>query len=106
MEKSQFVCLRRDSNSCPNVRRFRGYYLNHRGEGGATIVFKISNCNKGTAAHRDACDTLWASGDAQTHTMYGYTYSKSKDQPGEVANPARGQLNRENEYFPVLRVHT
>ena len=23
------------------------------------------------------------------------------DQPGEVANPARGQLNRENEYFPV-----
>ena len=24
------------------------------------------------------------------------------DQPGKVANPARGQLNRENEYFPVL----
>ena len=24
------------------------------------------------------------------------TYSKSKDQPGKVANPARGQLNREN----------
>ena len=24
------------------------------------------------------------------------------DQPGNVANPARGQLNRENEYFPVL----
>ena len=33
--------------------------------------------------------------------MYGHTYSKSMDQPGEVANPARGQLNRENEYFPV-----
>ena len=29
------------------------------------------------------------------------TYSKSMDQPGKVANPARGQLNRENEYFPV-----
>ena len=29
------------------------------------------------------------------------TYSKSKDQPGKVANPASGQLNRENEYFPV-----
>ena len=29
------------------------------------------------------------------------TYNKSKDQPGKVANPARGQLNRENEYFPV-----
>ena len=26
--------------------------------------------------------------------------SKSIDQPGKVANPARGQLNRENEYFP------
>ena len=29
------------------------------------------------------------------------TYSKSMDQPGKVANPVRGQLNRENEYFPV-----
>ena len=41
-----------------------------------------------------------------THThahacMYGHTYSKSMDQPGKVANPARGQLNRGNEYFPV-----
>ena len=26
---------------------------------------------------------------------------KAKDQRGKVANPARGQLNRENEYFPV-----
>ena len=33
--------------------------------------------------------------------MYGHTYSKSKGQPGKVANPARGQLNRKNEYFPV-----
>ena len=29
------------------------------------------------------------------------TCSKSIDQPGKVANHARGQLNRENEYFPV-----
>ena len=29
------------------------------------------------------------------------TYSRRKDQSGKVANPARGQLNRENEYFPV-----
>ena len=29
------------------------------------------------------------------------TFSKSEDQPGKVANPARGQLNRENELFPV-----
>ena len=28
-------------------------------------------------------------------------YSNSMDQPGKVANPARGQLIRENEYFPV-----
>ena len=34
--------------------------------------------------------------------MYGHTYSKSMDQPGKVANPAIGQLNRKNEYFPVL----
>ena len=27
--------------------------------------------------------------------MYGRTYSKSMDQPGKVANPTRGQLNRE-----------
>ena len=33
--------------------------------------------------------------------MYGHTSSKSKDQPGKAANPARGQLNRENEYAPV-----
>ena len=32
---------------------------------------------------------------------YSHTYSKSMDQPGKVASPARRQLNRENEYFPV-----
>ena len=36
-----------------------------------------------------------------TH-MYGHTsYSKIIDQPGKVASPARGQLNRKNENFPV-----
>ena len=36
------------------------------------------------------------------HTcMYSHTYSKNVDQPGRVANPARGQLNTKNEYFPV-----
>ena len=29
------------------------------------------------------------------------TYNKGKDQPGEVANLARGQLNRENTFFLV-----
>ena len=29
------------------------------------------------------------------------TYSKSMNQPSKVTNPARGQLDRENDYFPV-----
>lgn len=29
--------------------------------------------------------------------MHGHTYSKSKDRPGKVANPARGQLSMEYE---------
>ena len=33
--------------------------------------------------------------------MVGHTYSKSMDQPGKVANAARRQLKRENEYFAV-----
>ena len=34
----------------------------------------------------------------KTHTTH---VQLVMDQPGKVANPARGQLNRENEYFPV-----
>ena len=30
--------------------------------------------------------------------MYSH---QSADQPGKVAKPARGQLNRDDEYFPV-----
>ena len=30
-----------------------------------------------------------------------HTYIKSMDQPGKAANPARGQLNRENDHLPV-----
>ena len=43
-----------------------------------------------------------------SHTHYWYEVGmlkvpavSSMDQPGKVANPARGQLNKENEYFPV-----
>ena len=37
-----------------------------------------------------------------TYVCMVITYSKSMDQPdNEVANPARGQLNRGNEYSPV-----
>ena len=37
----------------------------------------------------------------QQYVCMVITYNKSRDQPGKVANPARGQLNRKNEYFPV-----
>ena len=48
-------------------------------------------------------------GQQSVHTLYlvlyhvciAITYSKSKDQPSKVADPTRGQLNRENEYFSV-----
>ena len=33
--------------------------------------------------------------------MYGHHTQQSMDQPGQVANPARGQVNREIEYSPV-----
>ena len=33
--------------------------------------------------------------------MYGQTCNKSMDQPGKVANPARGQLNGESQNFLV-----
>ena len=29
------------------------------------------------------------------------TYNKDKDQPGMIARPTRGQLNKENELSPV-----
>ena len=33
--------------------------------------------------------------------MHGHHICQSMDQPGKVANPARDQLNRENEYSTV-----
>ena len=38
--------------------------------------------------------------------MYGHTYSKGMDQPGKVANPARGQLVVQGKIiFPCPRLH-
>ena len=34
------------------------------------------------------------------NTLHGQTYSKSMDQPGKVANPARGQLKKEKKASP------
>ena len=42
---------------------------------------------------------MYYSGDIKSVLLikfkYGHTYSKSMDQPGKVANPAHGHLNRE-----------
>ena len=40
-------------------------------------------------------------GDCVGVCMYGHRYSKNMDETGKVVNPARGQLKRENKYFPV-----
>ena len=50
------------------------------------------------------CVACTKSGFAQPHPLYTvwlHKCSKSMDQPGKVANSARGQLNRENEYLSV-----
>ena len=36
---------------------------------GAAMLFKRTNSISGTTAHRDTFTILWASGDAQTHTL-------------------------------------
>ena len=38
---------------------------------------------------------------SQISTKQYSMYSKGKDQPGKVANPARGQLNRKKMYFSL-----
>ena len=35
--------------------------------------------------------------------MYCHTYSRRMDQPSKVVNPVRGQLSRDDIYFPCLR---
>ena len=49
---------------------------------GRQLIFGLLPC----------CMYVWS------HILYS---NKSMDQPGKVPNPARGQLNRENEYSPV-----
>ena len=36
-----------------------------------------------------------------SYDMYDHHKQQSMDQPGKVADPARGQLNRENTHFSV-----
>ena len=49
---------------------------------------------------KDKTSTLYLNG-FPDGSMYGHHIQQSMDQPGKVANPARGQLNRENECSPV-----
>ena len=38
---------------------------------------------------------------SRQYYVWSHTYSKGMDQSGKVANSARDQLNRENEYSPI-----
>ena len=52
----------------------------------ATLVQNVS-----LQGYRNPSTTL-----AMYVCMYGHHIQQSMDQPGKVANPARGQLNKEN----------
>ena len=72
-----------------NRVKIRGYYLSFlmRPQGGIEWQ-RCSNINRWDLCKQYVCGVI--------------TYSKSVDQPGKkVANPARGQLNRETTFFPV-----
>ena len=43
---------------------------------------------------------IFVTGSMIFHSIY-LCWCMGQDQPGKVANPARGQLNWANEYFPV-----
>ena len=58
------------------------------------------NCCVGRVCLQRGCE----SGGGGESNVCGHIYSKSMDQPGKVVNPALGQLNRENENFPVCVV--
>ena len=71
----------------------RGTKVNgsHRGDNPITVLLRPTGIQIATK-NKKLCDSA----------SNGIVFSKSLDQPGKVANPARGQLNRENEYFLVL----
>ena len=67
------------------------------------VLFYINSCCV-HKCHRSTEEALKVSSQLISMRNLQYmviTCSKGKNQPGKVANPARGQLNRENEYFPV-----
>ena len=58
-------------------------------------IFDISLCEINQSTNQTVKQFLQLQG----QVVYGHTYSKIMDQPGKVANPARGQPDRENEYY-------
>ena len=50
--------------------------------------------------HDDVC-IMYICMYVRMYAWPSHIYSKGKDQSGQMANPARGQLNREKEFFPV-----
>ena len=64
------------------------------------VLFVVRDAHRNSAVTVQSYVPYFCSG-RKALCMYGHTYSKSMDQPGKVVNPARGQLNRENEYFSV-----
>ena len=53
--------------------------------------------------HRNECQgsTIFICSSGRRKCFLSHEAIEPNRSPGKVANPARGQLNRENEYFPV-----
>ena len=67
-----------------------------------TKIYQPLNTNYNIIIYHNVPRTAILSHEIIKDLSVNIIYSrKSMDQPGKVANPARGQLNRENEYFPV-----
>ena len=72
-------------------------------------IFKLKYCFRennlraftAISKERSSSTSVYCYRGVHTLCIYGHTYSKSMDQLGKVANPARGQLNREKYYFHV-----
>ena len=77
----------------------------------STFRFTLLNCIDHEREWQPPCEVVFGLA-TNTLDVYIYIYfiyyshhiiycSKGMGRPGKVANPARGQLNRENDYFPA-----
>ena len=88
----------------PELHLPEGIALHAPGMGSACPLL----CSKGEERGGGDDDTtpihVYATSIIDTNARYvwsSHTVQQSMDQPGMVANPARGQLNRENQHSPV-----